>query len=118
MAVCHAACRHRHSSCHPLGDLEMRHFTTLPAVLLDAAALRSRCAAAAKLAMRGTNYSPDDRADCAAKIAADALGNGRAGLRGTPRDVLRFLSWADRYPATVAAMVAEDIAAIPASAVT
>jgi hypothetical protein len=93
-------------------------FTTLPAAMLTVADFRSRCAAAAKLAMRGQNYDAEDRADCAAKIAAETFGNGRAGLRGTPRDVLRYLDWTERYPATVAALAAEDVAAIPASAAT
>lgn len=39
---------------------------------LAAAELWSRCIGAAKLAMRGTGYDHEDRADCAAKLAADA----------------------------------------------
>lgn len=96
--------------------MSLRKFTTLPVAAMSPADFRSRCAAAAKLAMRGANYDAEDRADCAAKIAADVLGNGRQNMRGTAADVLRFIDWGLSHPATVAAMLAEDVAAIPAAA--
>jgi hypothetical protein len=40
---------------------------------LTAAELSSRCAAAARLSLRGTGYTPEDRAECAAHIRALVL---------------------------------------------
>jgi hypothetical protein len=50
-------------------------FTTKPTFTADGAArdLRSRCAAAARLAMAGDRYSPEDRADCAAAVMSRYL---------------------------------------------
>src|SRR5436190_8431288 len=72
--------------------------------------LMSRCYAAARLALRGMNYSPEDRSECAASIAARVVAesadtdrlSARAPL-GWRRDsedrrtaVLRMLDWMRR----------------------
>jgi hypothetical protein len=68
----------------------MRAFTTLPAAPDHwAEDMRRMCAAAAALSMRGENYSPEDRAECAAAILSQHLTAAHSAPRcdcGGPAD--------------------------------
>jgi hypothetical protein len=52
---------------------------------IDVSDLQSRCAAAARMALRGQNWSTEDRADCAAELVcrvwADVVESNRIGSR-------------------------------------
>lgn len=54
--------------------------------------------AAARLSLRGANWSEDDRAECAGWIAAEVTGAAKAARTGTPAEVLRWIDRCERFP--------------------
>jgi len=61
---------------------------------------RGTAMAAARLSLRGAQWSEDDRVECAGAVVAHLAGTLHAERHGRPLDVLRWIDHAERFPLT------------------
>lgn len=73
---------------------------------------RGYAMAAARLTLTGEAWTEDDRTECAGYIAAAVM--GQPSRTGSPREVLAFIAWVERFP-TLARQYADAIPAERAS---